>query len=116
MTGSKPSAMASLFGTVYSTSAPPQRSEQDICEAEVSQYRKEPPINPEGNPLIWWSQHCHRYPSLSVIAKKYLCIPATSVPSERVFSTAGDVVTAQRSPLKSEYVDRLIFLKKNWNP
>jgi len=47
------------------------------------------------------------------MAKKYLCIPATSVPAERVFSTAGDVVTAQRSQLKSEHVDRLIFLKKN---
>ena len=42
--------------------------------------------------------------------------PATSVPAERVFSTAGDVVTAQRSQLKSEHVDRLILLKRNWKP
>ena len=38
-----------------------------------------------------------------------------NVPSERVFSTAGDIVTAHRSALKSEFVDMLIFLKKNWN-
>lgn len=110
----KQSAMTTLFGTVYSTSGIQQRSQHEICEAEVSHYRKEPPIDPDKNPLIWWSHQCHKYPVLSVIAKKYLCIPATSVPSERVFSTAGDIVTAQRSQLKSEHVDRLIFLKKNW--
>jgi hypothetical protein len=43
----------------------------------------------------------------------YLCIPATSVASERIFSTAGDLVTAQRSCLSGDQVDRLIFLKKN---
>ena len=34
---------------------------------------------------------------------------------QRVFSTAGDIVTAQRSQLKAKNVDRLIFLKNNWN-
>ncbi|XP_074608742.1 uncharacterized protein LOC141863174 [Acropora palmata] len=94
----------------------PPKSEQDICEAEVSQYKKELSRNYTENPLTWWRQNNERYPSLAILAKKYLCIPATSVPSERVFSTAGEIVTAQRSQLKSEHVDRLIFLKKNWNP
>ncbi|KAK1894208.1 Zinc finger BED domain containing protein 1 [Dissostichus eleginoides] len=37
----------------------------------------------------------------------------TSVSAERVFSTAGDVVTAKRSTLKPEHVDKLLFLQKN---
>lgn len=113
---SHPSAMSCLFGDTYQISVQEPKSHQDICEAEISQYKKEPPINASENPLTWWSHHSDRYPSLSTMAKKYLCIPATSVPAERVFSTAGDVVTAQRSQLKSEHVDRLIFLKKNWKP
>ena len=115
---SHPSAMSCLFGDTYQISVQEPKSHQDIFEAEISEYKKEQPINASENPFTWRSHHSDRYPSLSTMAKKYLCIPATSVPAERVFSTAGDVVTAQRSQLKSEHVDslRLIFLKKNWKP
>ena len=56
------------------------------------------------------------FPMLYKLAMKYLCIQATSVPSERVFSslsTAGDIVTAERARIDSELVDSMIFLKKN---
>lgn len=112
----KPTAMSSLFGDVYITSVELPKSAQELCEMEVSMYKKEQPLSAVSNPLTWWRNNCEKYPNLALLAKKYLCIPATSVPSERVFSTAGDIVTAQRSALKSEHVDMLIFLKKNWNP
>ena len=81
----KPTAMSSLFGDVYITSVQEQRSEQDICKTEVSQYKKRPSINATENPLNWWHQNYERYPiSLPSIAKKYLCIPAISGPSESV--------------------------------
>ena len=54
-----------------------------------------------------------KYSILSSLAKKYLSIPATSVSSERCFSTAGNIVTAKRSCLLPKNVDMLIFLYQN---
>ena len=80
---------------------------------EIENYKKEECADID-NPLLWWMQNQFRFPLLSRMAKLYLAIPATSVPSERVFSTAGDIVTASRACLKPGHVDKLIFLKKNF--
>ena len=50
------------------------------------------------------------------MAQKYLGVVATSVPSERLFSTAGNVVTAKRSTLEPENVEKLVFLHDNLPP
>jgi hypothetical protein len=63
--------------------------------------------------LEWWKTHQTEFPLLANLAKTYLCIPGTSVPSERVFRTAGDIVRSERSVLTPEHVDQLVFLKKN---
>ena len=86
---------------------------QERAEADVFAYRKEGPISTADSLLVWWKTNEHKDPLLSAVGKKYLCVRATSVPSERVFSTAGDIVTAQRSALKFKDVEIVIFLKKN---
>ncbi len=76
-------------------------------------YKKNTSIPLTSCPLKWWKEHAQMYPLLSSLSKAYLTIPATSVPSERVFSTAGDIVNAQRSQLLPQNVDMLFFLQKN---
>uniref|UniRef100_A0A8B9H2A4 BED-type domain-containing protein n=1 Tax=Astyanax mexicanus TaxID=7994 RepID=A0A8B9H2A4_ASTMX len=90
-----------------------QKSTHDVAAAEIKRFREETPLPLTENPLSWWKEHEHEYPQLSRVAKSFLCIPGTSVSAERVFSTAGDIVTAQRSVLKAEHVDQLVFLHKN---
>jgi len=49
----------------------------------------------------------------AILAHIYLWPPAFSVPSERLLSTAGDVVTEHRARLLPDNAERLIFLKYN---
>ena len=83
------------------------------AQEEVTQYKMFKNISFLENPLQWWSIHAQQFPYISEVAKQVLCTPGTSVPSERVFSTAGDIITANRSALKWTNVDKMLFLKKN---
>ena len=65
------------------------------------------------NPLEWWKKNKERFPGLATLAKRYLAITATSVPSERAFSLVGHIVNAKRSCLLPENVRTLLFLAEN---
>ena len=90
----------------------PSRSSREKVSEEILRYGERNLLPLNGNPLEWWIAQVD-LPLLSDIVKRYLCIPATSVASERVFSTAGDIVSSQRSVLRGDHADQLIFLKKN---
>ncbi len=64
------------------------------------------------DPLNWWKLKELEYPRLVVLARRYLAIPASSASSERVFSTASDIVTKKRNRLLASRVHELVFLKK----
>lgn len=80
---------------------------------EINLYLQNEEIPIEDNPLRWWKDNAPLYKILSLIARDTLLIPATSVPSERVFSKAGEIVFAKRSSLCSKNIDVLIFLAEN---
>ena len=86
---------------------------EEKVDSEITNYRKEKTLSLTECPLAWWKLNESYFPLLSRLAKRIMGIPATSVASERVFSTAGDIVTATRSTLRAENVDMLIFIKKN---
>lgn len=109
----QPSVLQDILGDVYVTKYEPAKAPIEQAEIQLTAYKQEPTVNLTQNPLAWWKSNQNSYPLLARLAKSLLCIPATSVPSERVFSTAGDIVTQQRSNIKSKHVDILIFLKKN---
>jgi hypothetical protein len=53
---------------------------------EVSQYLNSPLFSLKDDPFMIWDQIKLTYPSLFSLTLKYLQIPATSVPAERLFS------------------------------
>uniref|UniRef100_A0A3B1JJI0 Zinc finger BED domain-containing protein 1-like n=1 Tax=Astyanax mexicanus TaxID=7994 RepID=A0A3B1JJI0_ASTMX len=112
----KRTTLSELFGDFYSTAPTTPTTPElwpDVVKEEIELYRMAKVISVDANPLKWWKNNEHQYPNLSKLSKHYLAVQATSVASERVFSTAGDIVTAQRAALSPDNVDILIFLKKN---
>ena len=89
---------------------------QNIKESdEVVDYLAIPQIHFNDCPLEWWKTNKGRFPILSSLAKKYLCIPATSTSSERLFSDAGNIMTIKRTQLLPSTFEHLLFLKRNWS-
>ncbi|XP_067653283.1 E3 SUMO-protein ligase ZBED1-like [Haliotis asinina] len=56
---------------------------------------------------------CKDSADITTSSKQAVDSEATSVPSERAFSTAGDIITPNRASLKPDNLDMLLFLKKN---
>ena len=91
---------------------------------EVGLFRKETPLpmyedeeqKIPTNPLLWWKIHAVEFPQLAKLARRVLCIPATSAPSERIFSVAGLTATKKRNRLAPESVTLLVYLRGAWQP
>ena len=65
------------------------------------------------DPLEWWKEHKSKFVRLAQLARKYLAIPATSAPSERLFSSAGLTIAKERARLTQDNAAMLIFLHEN---
>jgi hypothetical protein len=63
--------------------------------------------------LEWWKYNERHYPMLSSPARIVLCIPATSAPSERIFSVANLILSKNRARLDSETAGNIVFLKQS---
>ena len=91
----------------------PQEDNGDEEADELTAYWLERCAARDKDPPEWWSVNQKKYPHIASLASKYLCIPATSTTSERVFSTAGNIVSKRRSNLSAKHVDMLVFMNKN---
>ena len=70
-----------------------------------------PSISFESCPLMWWK--ASNMPILFRLACHHLVIQATSVASERIFSSTGNILSSSRNRLTDEKLDMLTFLYIN---
>jgi hypothetical protein len=76
-----------------------------------AQFHPQQPCPIADDPIKYWGKIGKElYSKLAAIAKQYLAVTATSVPSERLFSKAGVLLTKRRNRLCSQRFSRLIFL------
>lgn len=89
---------------------------EQMVDAEIILYKAEPMMKIQDddgsfpNPLDWWRRKQDKFPILATMAAKYLAIPATSAPSERVFSVAGLTIRNQRANLDPYGAGDIVFL------
>ena len=69
--------------------------------------------NGEEDVLNWWNINQSRFPTLAKMARDYLAMQGSSVPSERGFSLSGLTVTNLRNRLHPETV-RCAMCLKSW--
>jgi hAT family C-terminal dimerisation region len=62
-----------------------------------------------GNLLQWWQKNSAQFPNLSILARRFLCIPATSSSSTESSFTAGRVKDKRRPTVSPEHVDDLLL-------
>lgn len=79
-------------------------------EATVDDYLRDPVIPRECDPFLYWKEKLPIWPILVKMARKCLSIPPASVPSERLFSTAGQIATDTRNRLDADKIEMLVFL------
>lgn len=65
------------------------------------------------NALAWWKKNLDRAisPAINHLARIVHCIPATSAPSERVFSNSGLLATASRAALHADKVEMCTIIR-----
>jgi len=89
------------------------------CEAQLAAYElrdKMPMRNGDGkfnDPLKFWKEAASQFPELAKLAQEYLSIPATSAPSERVWSRAARVLSAKRARLDPTVTSSIMFVQEN---
>jgi len=85
----------------------------DKMMAELTSYRCGKVAPMTTNPLQFWRANEAVYPHVALQAQKLLCVPATSLPCERLFSAAGILVDRRRSSLRPDHVQQMLCLQ-NW--
>jgi hypothetical protein len=94
-------------------------SEDELCdttnacniEAEWTCWLKEKVQPRDTDILLYWKVKQNEYPTVARIAKDHLEIPASSAPSESVFSHGDDLVTKKRNRVVPQTIRELLFLR-----
>lgn len=82
-------------------------------DQEMNSYLSMPLLRRSEDPLEWWRENKLCLKNLQKLALTYLSAPSSSVESERLFSTGGNIYEAKRNKLTAENGEMLMFLHHN---
>jgi hypothetical protein len=86
---------------------------QKNLEQEIDVFLSDSLQKRDCDPLKWWAINYIRFSRLSKFVRKYLCAPPSSVPSERLFSEAGDLYDEKRNRLNPDKAEMILVIRGN---
>ena len=95
------------------TSSDPVTEGAAAAVNEVANYLAQPCTDPHSDPLQYWKGQKCNYPNLAQLACRFLCVPASSAPVERLFSIGGKVFRPERCSLSDAVFELLMFIRSN---
>ena len=107
--------MLKIIAQCQSQSGPDALSSSKMSEEVLSEFLNSPMAS---QCLEFWKKFeknstCKVKLALTKVAKKYLTPPPTSTDVERLFSTAGDILSNERNRLLPENLEKLLFCREN---
>ncbi|XP_031736949.1 uncharacterized protein LOC105434558 isoform X1 [Cucumis sativus] len=88
-----------------------RRASMSNATDELTQYLSEPPAPIPTDVLEWWKVNNTRYPRLSVMARDFLAVQATSLAPEELFCGRGDDIDKQRYCMPHDSTPALLCIK-----
>ncbi|KVH88644.1 protein of unknown function DUF4413 [Cynara cardunculus var. scolymus] len=88
-----------------------RRASMGTATDELTQYLSEPPAPIPTDVLEWWKVNSTRYPRLSVMARDFLAVQATSVAPEDLFCSKGDEVERQKQLLPVSSMQAILCVR-----
>nr|CAD2194798.1 unnamed protein product [Meloidogyne enterolobii] len=90
--------------------SPAELNAHQKAEVEVNEYLHSKRLQITDDPFKYWSgENSIKWPLLTKLSHRYFSAPATSSESERLFSTAGLVVSNLRTRLLPDNVENCFF-------
>jgi hypothetical protein len=90
---------------------PVVRDEEAEPETELDRYYALGQAQGNVKAPDWWKLNQANFPVLSKMARDYLAVQGSSVPSEEVFSGGVDLVTPDRNSLSEDTISMSMSLK-----
>ncbi|GMH17087.1 hypothetical protein Nepgr_018928 [Nepenthes gracilis] len=90
-----------------------RRASMSSATDVLTQYLSEPPAPISTDVLEWWKVNSTRYPRLSIMARDFLAVQATSVAPEELFCSKGAEIVKQRFCMPS-HSTQAGFCVKSW--
>lgn len=110
----RPQHLQAHMESLYDDDSDSDDGKDDLQKYLDTKRRKAPKDELYFNPIKWWLDNQGDFPTLSSLALDLLSIPAMATEDERVFSSTGKLITADRNALDEGSIEAVECLR-HWS-